>query len=225
MALASAFFVTGYRIDIDAIGKMLGERGVLFSVDAIQTLGVFPLSVQYVDFLAADAHKWMLGPLASGIVYVKKSRFVQLRPLLLGASNVRCPDYVAQPEIVFPDTAARYESGVLNLGPILGMKASLDFLLAVGMETVAARVGELVGKLAAALGELGFEAAGPVSGPHASGILSLTHPTANLGKLFERLQAAGVTVSLRRGYLRWSPHVYNTEEEIARAVELVRGAM
>ena len=225
VALASAFFVTGYRLDIDAIGKLLGERGVLFSVDAIQTLGVFPLPVRHVDFLAADAHKWMLGPLASGIVYVKRSRLEQLRPLLLGASNVRCPDYVAQPEMVFPDTAARYESGVLNLGPILGMKASLDFLLEVGLENVAARVGELVGKLAAALGELGFEAAGPVSGPHASGILSLTHPSADLGKLFERLQAANVTVSLRRGYLRWSPHVYNTEEEIARAVAVVRGAM
>ena len=75
------------------------------------------------------------------------------------------------------------------------------------------------------MGELGFEAAGPVSGPHASGILSLSHPTADLGKLFERLQAAGVTVSLRRGYLRWSPHVYNAEEEIARAVQIVRGAM
>ena len=225
VALASAFFVTGYRLDIDAIGKLLGERGVLFSVDAIQTLGVFPLPVRHVDFLAADAHKWMLGPLASGIVYVKRSRFGQLRPLLLGASNVRCPDYVAQPEIVFPDTAARYEPGVLNLGPILGMQASLDLLLAVGLETVAARVGELVGKLAASLGELGFEAAGPVSGPNASGILSLKHPRADLGKLFERLQAANVTVSLRRGCLRWSPHFYNTEEEIARVVGVVREAM
>ena len=167
----------------------------------------------------------MLGPLASGIVYVKRSRFEQLRPLLLGASNVRCPDYVAQSEMVFPDTAARYESGVLNLGPILGMKASLDFLLGVGLETVAARVQGLVGNLAASLGELGFEPAGPIYGPNASGILSLKHPSADLGKVFERLQAAGVTVSLRRGYLRWSPHVYNTEEEIARAVELVRGAM
>ena len=194
-------------------------------MDAIQTLGVFPLPVRHVDFLAADAHKWMLGPLASGIVYVKRSRFEQLRPLLLGASNVRCPDYMAQPEIVFPDTAARYEPGVLNLGPILGMQASLDLLLEIGLETVAARVGELVGKLAAALGELGFEAAGPVSGANASGILSLKHPRADLGQLFERLQAANVTASLRRGCLRWSPHFYNTEEEIARAVEVVRAAM
>ena len=228
VALASAFFVTGYRLDVDAIGAMLGARGVLFSVDAIQTLGAFPLSVEHVDFLSADAHKWMLGPLASGIVYVKKSRFETLRPLLLGASNVRSPDFIAQEEIRFLDTAARYEPGVLNLGPILGMQASLELILSVGPETVSARISTLVRRLAAGLGELGFEAAGPVEGPNASGILAVTHPRAEMSDLFQKLQENRVTASLRhdrqrRGYLRWSPHFYTTEEEIDHAVRLVRG--
>ena len=117
VALASAYFLTGYRIDVDAIGQMLHERGVLFSLDAIQTLGAFPFSVRHVDFLAADAHKWMLGPLAAGIVYVKRAHFERLRPILLGAANVRSPDFISQGEIRFSDTAARYEPGVLNLGP------------------------------------------------------------------------------------------------------------
>ncbi len=119
----------------------------------------------------------MLGPLASGIVYVKKSRFERLRPILLGASNVRSPDFIAQPEIVFLDTAARYEPGVLNLGPILGMKASLDLILAVGPE-VGRGADRIAGPTAGrGLGELGFEPAGPVEGPNASGILAVTHPT------------------------------------------------
>ena len=107
----------------------------------------------------------MLGPLSAGIVYVKKTHFARLRPILLGAANVRSPDFIAQPEIVFPDTAARYEPGVLNLGPILGMKASLDLILDIGPEIVAARIASLVKRLADALGELGFEPAGPVEGP------------------------------------------------------------
>ncbi len=207
---------------------MLGERGVLFSVVAIQSLGVFPLSVEHVDFLSADAHKWMLGPLASGIVYVKKSRFEALRPILLGASNVRSPDFIAQEEIRFLDTAARYEPGVLNLGPILGMQASLELLQAVGLATVAVRIGALVGRLAASLGDLGFELAGPVAGSNASGILAVTHPSAETPEVFRKLQENRVTASLRhdrtgKGYLRWSPHFYNTEEEIDRVVALVRG--
>ena len=229
VALASAFFVTGYRIDVDAIGRMLGARGVLFSVDAIQTLGAMPVPVQHVDFLSADAHKWMLGPLSAGIVYVKKSNFERLRPILLGASNVRSPDFIAQPELVFLDTAARYEPGVLNLGPILGMKASLDLMLEIGPGTVAARITSLVKRLADALGKLGFEPAGPVEGPNASGILAITHPDADLSHLFKVLQEHKVTASLRhdrarRVYLRWSPHFYNTEEEIDRAVDVLRSA-
>ena len=227
VALASAYFVTGYRIDVDAIGQLLHARGLLFSLDAIQTLGAVPVSVRHVDFLAADAHKWMLGPLAAGIVYVKREHFAKLRPILLGASNVRSPDFISQPEIVFPDTAARYEPGVLNLGPILGMAASLEMLSAVGQQTVAARIGALVSRLAAALRELGFLPAGPTEGPHACGILAVTHPTADLSRLFQTLQDKKITASLRHdaqrcAYLRWAPHFYNTEEEIDRAVSVVR---
>ncbi len=227
VALASAFFLNGYRIDVDAIGEMLGRRGVLFSVDAIQTLGAFPLPVRHVDFLSADAHKWMLGPLSIGIVYVKKSRFETLRPILLGASNIRSPDFIAQPEIRFLDTAARYEPGVLNLGPILGMQASLEMILAVGQETVSDRIRALVRRLAAGLIGLGFEAAGPVEGPRASGILAVAHPRAEMPDLFRHLQENRVTASLRhdrsrRAYLRWSPHFYTTEEEIDLAVSHTR---
>ena len=230
VALASASFLTGYRLDVDAIGQLLHARGVLFCVDAIQTLGAMPLSVRHVDFLAADAHKWMLGPLAAGIVYVKKTHFTRLRPILLGAANVRSPEFIAQPDLVFPDTAARYEPGVLNLGPILGMKASLDLLLAVGPENVAARIAFLVRRLAGTLGELGFEPVGPVEGPQASGILTVAHPAADATALFQGLQERRVSVSLRHDrtggkFLRWSPHFYNTEEEIDRAAAVLRAAL
>ena len=171
VALASAYFVTGYRIDVDAIGQLLHARGILFSLDAIQTLGAFPVSVRHVDFLAADAHKWMLGPLAAGIVYVKREHFARLRPILLGASNVKSPDFISQPEIVFTDTAARYEPGVLNLGPILGMVASLEMLLAVGQSEVAARISASVSRLADRLAGSRLCAGGPRLGPQ-----RLRHP-------------------------------------------------
>jgi cysteine desulfurase/selenocysteine lyase len=230
VALASAYFLTGYRIDVDAIGRLLSERGVLFSLDAIQTLGAFPLSVEYVDFMSADAHKWMLGPLSIGIVYVKRRHFERLRPILIGGANVRSPDFVAQPEIVFLETAARYEPGILNLGPLLGMQASLDLILALGPAAVAGRIGRLVRYLADELGALGFVPAGPVDGPSASGILAVSHPTADSARLFKMLQERRVTVSLRhdragRAFLRLSPHFYNTTPELERVVGLVREAL
>src|SRR5208337_3294296 len=70
VALASCHFISGYRLEHQAIGKFLRGRGILFCLDAIQTLGAFPTTVEHVDFLAADAHKWLLGPCGAGLLYV-----------------------------------------------------------------------------------------------------------------------------------------------------------
>ena len=101
VALASCHYLSGWRIDVDAIGALLQERGVLFSMDAIQTLGAFPFSARLVDFLSADAHKWMLGPMAIGIVYVAKHNFELCRPTLLGSWNIQSPQFLAQETMTF----------------------------------------------------------------------------------------------------------------------------
>ncbi|MHA3773493.1 aminotransferase class V-fold PLP-dependent enzyme [Verrucomicrobiota bacterium sgz303538] len=227
VALASAHFFTGTRIDVDAIGRLLHSRGILFSVDAIQTLGAFPLSVEHVDFLSADAHKWMLGPLAIGIVYVKKRCFELLRPTLLGAWNVVSPNFIAQDEVTFVPTAQRYEPGVLNTAGIYGMRAALELITGIGIETVAARLLELKAYLINHLDQLGFQVLGPREGPTASSTTTFRHPNASSTKLFEALEKADVVASLRhdregRDYLRFSPHFYNTEAEVDRAVEALK---
>ena len=227
VALASAHFLTGYRIDIDAIGKLLHDRDILFSIDGIQTLGAFPTNVEHVDFLSADAHKWMLGPLAIGIVYVKKKHFDLLRPTLLGAWNVKSPNFITQEEIEFCETAQRYEPGVLNIIGIYGMRAAIEMLLAVGIDNVASRLLAHKAQLIKALEPLGFETVSPRDGSAASGITTFRHPRASLANLFQTLTENNVIVSMRHDrhnveHLRFSPHFYNTEAEIDRAVQIIR---
>ena len=229
VALASASFLSGYRIDLDAIGALLHERGVLFCVDAIQTLGAFPTSVRHADFLCADAHKWLLGPLCAGIVWVKKTHFARLRPALLG-TNVRAPDFVTQPDIVLPNGAWRYEPGVLNVGPLLGMRAALELFERIGAARVTARIAENVARLADALAALGLQFLGPTAGPNASGILTAWHPQHDARQLVKALEARGIVASLRRdragkNYVRFSPHFYNTESELDETVACVRAAL
>lgn len=229
VALASCHFFTGTRLDVDAIGALLHARGVLFSLDAIQTLGAFPLDVAraHIDFLSADAHKWMLGPLAIGIVYVKRAHFELLRPTLLGAWNVASPNFITQDEIAFVPGAQRYEPGTLNVAGILGMQAALEFFLATGVETIATRLLSLKAHLVRQLDELGFNILGPRSGATASSITTFRHTQASSTKLFAALQKENVTCSLRydsagRDFLRFSPHCYNTEAEIDAAVVVLR---
>ena len=227
VALASCHFLSGWKIDIDAIGTLLRERGVLFSVDAIQTVGSAPFSVANVDFLSADAHKWMLGPLAIGIVYVARRNFEVCRPTLLGAWNVKSPDFMAQEEIAFEETARRYEPGVLNIAGIYGMKASLEMLLAHGLDRVEDAILDARDYLQGLLREKGFEFLSPnEQDPLRSGILTARHPRIESGELFAKLEAGRVVASLRSlrdgsKWLRFSPHFYNTREEMARVAALI----
>ena len=226
VALASCHFLTGYRIDIDAIGKMLGERGILFSLDGIQTCGAFPTPVEHVDFMCADAHKWLLGPMAIGIFYVKEKNFETLRPSLVGAWNVHSPDFVTQDEIRFVPTAQRYEPGVLNSAGMYGFKAALEMFAEFGHEAISERLLELKDYLVAGLEALDCEIHGPREGAAASSITTFLPPGGRAEALFTHLEKHGIIASCRKDrsgaeYLRFSPHFYNTEAELDRALEVL----
>lgn len=232
VALASCHFFSGFRLDVEGIGALLRSRNVLFALDAIQTLGAFPLDVvrANVDMLSADAHKWMLGPMAMGIVYVAERHFETVRPTLLGAWNVESPRFLAADRVEFVRTAQRYEPGVLNTPGMYAMDASLGLLLEAGMDRVAARILDLKAALLERLDALGFQSLGPRTGANASGITTVWHPRVKASELFRELEKAGVSASLRhdrggREYLRFSPHFYNTVSELDRVHEVLAGAL
>lgn len=231
VALASCHFLTGWRIDIDAIGQLLHQRGILFSVDAIQTIGAFSTPVTHVDFLSADAHKWMLGPLSIGIVFVAKRNFPLCRPTLLGAWNVQSPQFLTQDKIAFPETAQRYEPGVLNITGLYGMKASLEMLAATGPETVSRAILDVRDYLDGHLRDLGFEFLSPPAGePLRSGIITARRPGSDTAALFAALEKNKITASLRAErtsgqWLRFSPHFYNTRAEIDTLISTLKSAL
>lgn len=227
VALASCNFLSGYRIYFDAIGQLAHAGGALFCLDAIQTVGAFPTTVEHVDFLSADSHKWMLGPMTAGIFYVAEEHFETLRPALLGAWNVQSPNFVAQESIAFEPGGRRYEPGVLNVSGLVGMKASIDLLQEIGIDRVASRILELKSQFVVGLRERGFEIVPPEEGTWASGITTFTHSArARIPDYYRHLLDHGVIPSFRHDragipYLRFSPHFYNTIAEIERVFELM----
>src|SRR5260221_1304394 len=177
VALASCNFVSGYRIDLSAIGAMLHARGILFSVDAIQTLGAFPTTVEHIDFLAADSHKWLLGPCAAGIFYVRKELQDRLRPAIYGWHNVRCPNYVAQENLVLRPDARRYEAGTNNLLGLAGLHAAMEMLLELGVENIAAELLRKRTWLIPALQAKGYSVLQAAAPPeNSSGIITIHRP-------------------------------------------------
>lgn len=228
IALASCHFLTGWRIDVAAIGQLARSHGVLFSLDAIQTLGAFPVDVTDVDFLSADAHKWLLGPLSIGIVYVARRNFEICRPTLLGAWNIKSPNFISQDQIEFVDSAQRYEPGVLNITGIYGMIASIRKFQEVGRDVVATRILGLRDYLQQSLGALGFEFLSPGNDEAMrSGIVTARHPGTDCSKLFAALEANHISASLRNtrdgsAWLRMSPHFYNTHAELDRVIAVLK---
>jgi selenocysteine lyase/cysteine desulfurase len=230
VALASANFCSGYRIDLDAIGALCAERGVLFSVDAIQTLGAIPLALDRIDFLSAGAQKWMLGPSGAGILYVKKSRRDLLRPATIGGWNVQSRNFISQREIKFAPGGQKFEPGAYYHAAIAGLGAAIELLLETGPAAIASRILSLTQTLKDQIAPAGFEFLSPEAERNRSGILTFRHPRIPGAQLLESLIQNNIVVSLRfdregRSWLRVSPHFYNTFDEIAKIAEvLIQGA-
>ncbi len=230
VSLASSHFVTGRRIDISGIGKRLRERGILFCLDGIQTVGAFPTPVEYVDFMAAAAHKWQLGPGGIGIFYVRRAVRDQLPPVLFGGANVVSPDHLTQPAMEFVSDAKRYESGALNWIGIHGYWGALKLIHEAGPDAIAARLLAIRQRLLDGLRPLGFRSYvddADAGGTSPSGVVAVWHPDRDMKTVYEHLLAHRVMASHRHGpdgraLVRFSPHFYNTDAEIARAIDLLR---
>jgi selenocysteine lyase/cysteine desulfurase len=227
VALASCHFISGFRLEHDAIGKFLRERGILFCLDAIQTLGAFPTTVEHVDFLAADAHKWLLGPCGAGIFYVRRELQEKLNPPIYGWHNVKNPNFVAQEQIVFRGGALKYEAGTQNLLGLVGLIAAMELALEVGVKNIAAELLRKRAWLVPALLAKGFTVLNADSKTeNAGGMVSFFSPGKDLAELHKKLAEAGVITSLRgdrkgQNYIRLSPHIYNTDAELHRTVNLL----
>jgi len=224
VSLSFVEFASGFRNDLDALGALCRERSVYFFVDAIQGLGVLPLDVSQtpVDFLSADGHKWLLGPEGAGIFYIRRELVDLLHPVGVGWNSVVGAWDFSRNDFRLKPHAGRWESGTLNVGGIMGLGASLELLLEIGIPAIAAQVLELTDYLCAAAVGTGLEVFSSRRSGDKSGIVSLTVPGVEPRRLVSRCRDHGIVVAHRGGRLRVSPHCYNTRAEIDRLLEVLR---
>ncbi|HVS01602.1 MAG TPA: aminotransferase class V-fold PLP-dependent enzyme [Thermoanaerobaculia bacterium] len=218
LALSWVQYASGYRLDLEQLGRWCREQGVLFVVDAIQGLGALRLAVErdFVDVVAAGAHKWLLGPEGIGLLYVSDRVVNRIRPPLLGWRSMRRKFEWTTFDLTPAEGAPRHEPGTLNAYGIAALGESLHLLLELGAEAVERRVLTLAEQVASGLAERGFELSSPQWEGERSGIVAACHPEIAADELAERLLRAKVVVAQRAGRLRVSPHVYNDEEDLGR---------
>jgi cysteine desulfurase / selenocysteine lyase len=225
VALSWVGFVSGHRHDLHKFSEAVHRRGALLFVDAIQGLGAFPIHVHdaQIDFLAADGHKWMLGPEGAGLLYIAEKHLDLLEPLLLGWNSLADGGFDPRSSNLKP-SAARYEGGSYNMAGMLAFEASLELLLRLGTNRadspIAAAILENVATIAAHLAAMDFDVRVPQE-EFRSGILTASWRGAKLSDLNSARKHCieqNVILSVRAGRIRIATHAYNNADDRQRLV-------
>ncbi len=224
VAVSSVQYATGHRTDLASIGEVCRRANVLFCVDGIQSIGCVPVDPHAcgIHFVSADSHKWMLGMPGIGFLYVDAQVLDRVRPLLVGWKSTTDAWNFDRAHFELRKDAAKLEEGSPAYTGIAALGATTEILLDAKVADIAARIESLLARLDEGLRRLGCTTA---PGPEArAGILTFLPPARFAGgpsALHAALVARDVSVSLRRGRIRASPHFLNREDEIDRVIALV----
>jgi cysteine desulfurase/selenocysteine lyase len=221
LAVSFVQYLSGLRADLKAMGQICHHHGCFFFVDAIQGLGAFPLDVEecHIDALAADGHKWLLGPEGCGVLYVRRQWLDRIEPIEFGWTNTaQYADYSSRDMTLRAD-AGRFECGTLNTIGCFGLKAALDLILEVDPACIGPLVTARANEIAAGALAKGYEILGDRRPETSSGIVSIRHPSLDARMVVRELKDKGISAAPRQGWVRCSPHFYLTPEDIAKVVE------
>lgn len=228
LALSAVQFASGYRADLEAFGRVCRERDVLFVVDAIQALGAVTLHPAElgIDVLASGAQKWLCSPWGSGFVWVDpRHRDAFDPPMVSWLSMDAALDFrdVLGYRWEFVEDGRKFELATLGVQDYLGFAHSLELFLEIGVE----RIREHLLRVQAPLldwigGRDDVRLVTPADPAHRAGVVAFTPPEIEYvaGALRER----GVTLAVREGAIRLSPHFYNTVREMEEVVGMLQEA-
>jgi selenocysteine lyase/cysteine desulfurase len=221
VSLSFVEFASGFRNDLEAIGRYCRERDLLFVVDAIQGLGALKLDVEAcsIDALSADAHKFLLGPDGAALFYVSRRAMERVKPTLAGWLSVANPEDYLNYDQPFAPGARRFESGALNTAGVLGLGAAIELLLQVGVEKIESHLLELGDYLCERLVERGYQVISSRRAGEKSAVICCRHERHPAEKLYQLLNERRIITTPRLGRLRISPHFYNTRAEIEQLIE------
>jgi selenocysteine lyase/cysteine desulfurase len=218
-------FLNGFAIDLEKITKMAHEYGVLVLVDAIQSIGALNVDVKKtgIDFLAAGGYKWCLGPLSTGFMYIKQELINSLEPMFVGPTSDKKPMDFQHHEFNPQDSALKFHGAMYTYSAGLG--ESIKLLNNVGINNIESKIKKLVEYISEEFitNIPNSQIVSPIR-KEGSGILTIKLPeNIKLEGLDEKLtKEYNVSISLRSGGIRFSPHAYNTEEEIDSCISVIK---
>lgn len=225
VAISWVQFQTGAMTDLKAVSEACRKVGAWLVVDAAQGLGVLPFDLKElgVDVVCGATHKWLCGPVGHGFAAFADGRRDEIAPLSQGAITYGTPDEPTDPSREPRRDPRRFEPGNPLMLGAAGAGAAAELAMSCGVETLLAEALRLADKLADGLRARGCEVLGRREGQLRSPIVTF-RPRGDVRRMYRALDEAKVSYAPRAGGVRFSPHAYNTDDEIERVLQLVEDA-
>ena len=226
VSLSAVNFLSGASLNLNEIGAELHRRGIKFCVDGIQALGAIQLDLEHVDFVCADAHKWLLGPNGAAFMWARSEVLQTMRPQILGWLSTKERDNWFSYDTTPHSTAERFEPGARNYLGVVGMESSLAVLEEIGAQIVEERVVALRDYGAQKIKEAGAQLLFEPRAQDKSGIFSFRFAGRDIEELNRKLDEK-FALSLRKDkrgefVIRVSPHFMNCESDLDELAAMIR---
>lgn len=222
VAISAVQYASGYRADLERLGRAARAVDALFCVDIIQGFGAMPfdLPAQFVDAACGASHKWLCSPEGCGIIYLSDRARDRIKPTLVGWISVETPWDFEDREQAFKSTALAWESGTGCAALFYGLEASLKLLHEAGTGNIATYLNGLSDQLCDRLGGKNYDVISSREPRERSQIVCIKHRDGiTPNQIAARLESEGVIVSPRGDRLRIAPHFYNNEEDLEKLIE------
>jgi selenocysteine lyase/cysteine desulfurase len=221
VCLSDVEYSTGQRHDVARVAEIAHAHDALLVVDATQSAGSFPIDVGAwgVDALVCASYKWLCGPFGVAVMYLAPHLQHDLDPGLVGFRSHREMWDLRADRLDLPETARRFEFSTMAYGCALGLAESIGYLMRIGLDRVAAWNRRLADLLIEGLRTCGGTIVPPLNDRERTSIVAVRFADAGAAVLAEHLNRARIVVSARGEVLRFSPHLYNDEADVARALE------
>ncbi|MEW5009114.1 MAG: aminotransferase class V-fold PLP-dependent enzyme [Cycloclasticus sp.] len=223
LTISSVQYASGLRVDLERLGEACQQKGVLFCIDAIQSVGAFEVDVQryQADFMMADGHKWLLGPEGLGFFYCRKQTIDKLKLTQFGWHMVEDMGNYDTPLWETAASARRFECGSPNMLSIHALSASISLLLEIGMPRVEKNVISRADYIINKVQQQPQLKLLTQAEPDGNNIVVFNTLEAKLDELFSYLTEHGVVCAKRGGGIRFSAHFYTPNAVIDRAFALI----
>ena len=215
LSISFVQFLSGFRADLKTIGELCKKNNIIFCVDVIQGAGVAPLDIKemQIDFLAGGAHKWLMGLMGLGYLFVTEELQNRIEQKNAGWLSVEDEWNLLDYNLEYKKDASKFHTGTFSMIGITALNASLEFFNSIGFEIIRNNILDNTEYFISRLNEIGIkQMLQDVKRNNLAGIV--TFPINNAEVIFEKLAAKSIVGSLREGMIRFSPHFYNTKEEI-----------